>query len=159
MISWLQGDHYKDSILTFTLSPYPTLSKPPLSLSHELFLHTAPFFPFFLLYVQRKDRREHGTLFDGIRGHTHHSALTDICSLPSRKATRSEYLEPSIILGSDSVLSGISLLTFRRSEEQNEPSQCSLAFRLHASSGKLWGRALTRRKRMPFLRTSTGSNS
>lgn len=135
-----------------------SLQTSPVRLTRAIPLHSSVF-PFFLLYVQRKDRRGHGTLFDGIRGHTHHSALTDICSLPSRKATLLERLEPSIILGSDSVLSGISLSTFRRSEEQNEPSQCSLAFRLHASSGKLWGRALTRRKRMPFLRTSTGSNS
>lgn len=33
------------SILTFTLSPYPSLSKPPLFLSHELFLYTALLFP------------------------------------------------------------------------------------------------------------------
>lgn len=143
MISCLQGDHCKEGVNGqlqyphFYFASY-YLQTSPVPLTRAIPLHSLVFL-FFLMYVQRKDRREHGTLFDGIRGHTHHSALTDICSLPSRKATLLECLEPSNTLGSDSVLSGISLSTFRRSEEQNEPSQCSLAFRLHASSGKLWG--------------------
>lgn len=51
------------------------------SLSVVLFVCTALPFPVSTVHRKESHMREHGTPYDGSRGHTHHSALADICSL------------------------------------------------------------------------------
>lgn len=153
MRSWLQDEHYKRSVNGQLQYPHFYF----VSLSYSSYSSSQ--LCFSLLPTVRPKERQERTWLTGWRDQRPHTSFSlDRYLLSSIEEGNTIRVLRAIHhprLG----LSGISLLTFRRSEEENEPSQCSLAFRLHASSGKLRGRALTRRKRMPFLRTSMGSNS
>lgn len=92
--------------------------------------------------------REPGVLYDdGSRGHTHHSAPADICSLSVEEGNTIRLLRAI----HHPPLTSISLSTFWRSEEQSEPSQHSLAFLLRAGDGALQGSATTGSRRLLFL--------